>query len=48
VVTEPSTPVLWIAVTAVGAIVVALAAAALPARSAARSNPSSLLLATGG
>ena len=39
VVPEPSTPLLWLLVTVAGGLVVALVAAAVPARMAARSSP---------
>ncbi|MGH9118381.1 MAG: FtsX-like permease family protein [Acidimicrobiales bacterium] len=39
VVAEPSTPVLWVLVTVAGGLVVALVAAAVPARMAARAGP---------
>ena len=43
VVTQPSTPSGWIVATAVGAAVVALLAAAIPARAAARTRPATAL-----
>jgi ABC-type antimicrobial peptide transport system permease subunit len=46
VVTEPSMPVGWLVATALGAVLIAVIAAALPARAAAQSNPQALLLAT--